>query len=342
MHRLLRDVQSSIHNSIYVEPGDTTVAELLDRYLEDYASLSMGEKHRHRVKGLIDKHISPSLGSISLRRLLPADIQRLYARKLQQGRLDGSGGLSAQTVLHMHHILHKACDLAVRWQMMVRNPVGAVTAPRVERKEIRVLSVEEIGRLLAAAKGTQFLVPIVLAATTAMRRGEICGLKWSDINPDTGVLSLRRSLGQVGKRIFCKEPKTAGSRRSILLPNLAIDVLKRHRLEQAGTRQLLGEAYANEDWVCSHADGRPLMPDSISNNFRKILKKAGIPHTRFHVLRHSCATLLIGNGIPVKMVSEILGHSSVYTTQDVYAHVLPHMQEQAAGTIDRLLSREQR
>jgi integrase len=190
--------------------------------------------------------------------------------------------------------------------------------------------------LIAAARGSQHYVPIMLALTTGLRRGEVCGLKWEDVDLEKGTLAVRRSLEQIGKHVIEKDPKTAGSRRLVLLPKLAVDVLAENSSIQAANKQAMGEAYQDGGWVCAHADGRHLQPDSVTSNYRKVLAKAGLPHCRFHDLRHTLATQLLANGVPVKVVSEILGHSSVYITQDVYSHVLPHMQQQAADTIDRL------
>lgn len=171
-----------------------------------------------------------------------------------------------------------------------------------------------------------------------MRRGEILGLKWDDIDLTTGKLTLRRSLGQTRAGLIVKDPKTHGSRRTILLPKVAVNKLIAHKGCQAIEKAQLGKAYNDKGLVCAQPDGNLVLPDYISNNFRFVVKRAGLPYMRFHDLRHSAATMLIKSGVPVKVVSERLGHSTIAITQDIYTHVLPDMQQQAADMVDSLFS----
>jgi integrase len=333
----LRDTITAINNGTFVLPSKMTVGGYLNKWLEDYATNSVGPKTFERYAQFIHQHIIPALGDKYLDKLRPIDIQEYYSEALKTGRLDGKGGLSALTVLHIHRLLHKALVQAVKWQMLVRNPVDAAEPPRIERKEMKVISGDQITQLIATTEGTMFFIPVLLAVTTGMRRGEIMGLKWDDIDLNTGCLTLRRAVIQIGEKLMFKAPKTQGSRRTIVLPKAAIAGLKAHKEQQDAEKRLFGEGYQKNDLVCAMPDGQPIPPDDISNKFRWIVKRAGLPYMRFHDLRHTSATILIASGVPVKVVSERLGHCNTSITQDIYTHVLPNMQQQAADVMDALL-----
>jgi len=282
-------------------------------------------------------HLAPALGHHQLARLSPVHIQAYYSQALVSGRRHGEGGLSARTVLHHHRVLREALQQAVRWQLLARNPADAVEPPRPERREMKALDADDTRRLLAAAEDSRLYTPILLAVTTGMRRGEILGLLWQDVDLNAATATVCRSLQQVRGKVSFKQPKTARSRRLVTLPALAVDALIRHKARQAEIRLQLGPAYDDHGLVVANPDGMPMSPGAFTHAFILLAKKAGRPRLRFHDLRHGHASQLGRLNVPVKVISERLGHSSVAITLDLYSHVLPGMQEDAARKIDAAL-----
>lgn len=334
----LRDVLTSIANGGYVEPDNMTLAQFLEKWLADYAKTSVGAKTYERYSEIVRQHIIPNLGALPLRKLRPLHIQEYYTKALKSGRLNGKGGLSARSVLHIHRLLHRAFVQAAKWQLLTTNPVDCVEPPKVRRPEMVTVTAEQISQLLQAAQGTVFYAPVALAATTGMRRGEILALRWEDVDFERSAIRISRSLGQTKAGIFFKEPKTPESRRTIAVSRYTLNILEKHKEDQRSEKSAMGTAYQDQGLVCAMPDGSPISPQYVSDNFRWVVKRAGLPHMTFHGLRHSQATILIASGVPVKVVSEMLGHSNTSITQDLYTHVLPTMQRQAADTLDRLLS----
>lgn len=335
--RELARLITEIETGAYVEPTKFTLAELLERWLVDYARPNVAGKTYERYAEIVRKTLIPALGHHPLTRLQPLHIQAFYSDMLENGKKNGKGGLSAQTVRHYHRVLHKALRDAVRWRLLARNPADAVEAPRVVRKEMKVLDASQVGHLLESSKGSRFYVPIVLAVATGLRRGEILALLWEDMDLDAGILTVRRSLEHTKAGVKFKQPKTAKSRRMVALPEMAIAPLKRHREEQALQKLMLGPVYQDTGLVCTEADGRMIIPDHLTRVFPSVVKRAGLPPIRFHDLRHTHATLMLQLGIHPKIVSDRLGHSTINLTMDTYSHVMPQMQEEAARKLNDVL-----
>jgi integrase len=214
-----------------------------------------------------------------------------------------------------------------------------VKPPQPEKKEIRPLSPEQSRTLLGAAKGEKHEALYVLAITTGMRQGELLAIKWEDVNFEAGVLQVQRTLSTAtGGGFTFSAPKTAKSRRSIKLPNTALSSLRKHRKAQLEERMRLGELFVDHDLVFASRVGTPISrQDLITRSFKPLLKQAGLPDIRFHDLRHTCATLLLGKGVHAKFVQELLGHATISITLDTYSHVLPGMGDAAAGAMDEAL-----
>jgi integrase len=237
----------------------------------------------------------------------------------------------------VHSILHKALDDAVRMGLVARNVSDGVTLPRVLKREMQVLSLEQVQRLVGVAKDSRLEALLIVALTTGMRRGELLGLKWQDIDLDKGSLQVRRTMGRVaGHGVVTSEPKTASSRRKIALSSFVVEALKQHRIHQLEMRLKAGSKWQDNDLVFCNVYGNFLHPYRLYLMFNKVLADAGVPRVRFHDLRHSAATILLSMGVNVKVVQEILGHSRIAMTLDIYSHVLPGMQEDAADKMGRL------
>lgn len=325
-------------NGTSVEPNRLTVGEYLQRWLQDYASMAVASQTFTRYDSVVRRHLIPALGGHKLGKLSPLHIQGYYRKALQGTRLDGkSGGLSARTVLQHHRILKEALGQAVKWRLIPNNPAAAVEPPRFNAREMATLTPQQAAVLVEASEGSPLQMPITLAVTTGMRRGEILGLQWKDIDWEGGTLQVRRSLEPGKDAPRFKEPKTASGRRTVALPEIALEALRRHRIRQNEYRLKLGPDYATEcDLVCCQFDGTPLR-NNVTRDFSVLLKRAGLPRVRFHDLRHTHASLLLASGVHPKVVSERLGHASISITLQIYSHVLPTIQKEAAAKIDTAL-----
>ncbi len=322
---------SHIEQGSYTKPTKVTVGEYLESWLQDYVDMHVSIRTRDRYKEITRLHLIPALGSIDLQSLQPQHIQAYYTKALESGRHDGQGGLSTRTVRLYHGILSSALKQAMRMGMIVRNPAELVDPPRATRKEIPSLDAESVNGFLEVSRDSMYYPVFYTAVYTGLRRGEILGLRWCDIDLDLGTLSVVQTVSTLynGEYII-KEPKTKNSRRQIALsPSLAL-LLRKHKEDQEAMRLFDGTPLQRAGLVFSHIDGSPYNPDSVSQTFRKIIKSAGLKAMRFHDLRHAHATLMLKQGVHPKIVSERLGHSSVNITLDTYSHVLPGLQEAAA------------
>lgn len=298
-----------------------TVGEWLDTWLNEYAKPHVRPTTYERYETLIRVHIKPVLGSVRLKELRSSQLQQFYNEKLAEG-------LSPRTVRYLHATLHAAFVWAVRDGLLPRNPADTVVPPRITKPNVNPLTIEQVRVLLEAAKDDPLFYPaLLLEVSTGLRRGELLGLRWRDVDLDNGVVHVQQSLVRTSQGPLLQEPKTARSRRSVLLPAFVAEVLKR----QAGEP---------DAFIFAAEDGRPLKPDAFSKRFSKFLRKAGLPHIRFHDLRHTHATLLLNQGVAAKVIQERLGHSTIAVTMDIYSHLLPGLQEDAAARIDRLLPKK--
>lgn len=331
--RLLTEALRNRDTGIGVLSDRQTTAQYLESWLET-TKHTLKPRTWKRYTELVRLHIIPIIGSISLSKLTAQQVQALYARKMEQG-------LSSTTVHHLHAVLHRALDRAVRLGLVYRNASDMVDAPRMRHHEMATLAAEQARALLTAAKGDRLEALYVLALATGMRQGELLALKWRDVDLEGGSLQVRATLQNTGSEYLITEPKTASSRRRVALPVAAVDALRHHRERQAVERAQLGAAWEDNDLVFPNGLGRPLDNINLLKYwFLPLLKKAGLPRIRFHDLRHTAATLLLGQGVNIKVVSEMLGHADVSITLRVYAHVMPHMQREAVHAMDRLLSGE--
>jgi integrase len=266
-----------------------------------------------------------------LNKLTPQHVQALYARKLAEG-------LSPTTVHHIHEVFHAALQGALRLNLVLRNVSDLVDPPRMTRRTLTTLTEQQAQQLVASVAGTRWEALYVLALTTGMRMGELLALRWSDINLADGSLQIHSTLFFDAGAPYFSEPKTAHSRRRIALGRRAVDALARHR-ELIKLEEMQAAArWTDLNLVFPDCQGRPINGKNLLRAyFRPHLAHAGLPLIRFHDLRHTAATLLLGRGVNPKVVSEMLGHSTIAITLDIYSHVVPHMQQQAASIMDDVL-----
>ncbi len=309
-----------------------TVGDYLEYWLS-VAATTVRPRTATRYSQYVRVHAVPALGRHRLTQLKPLHLQQLYAARLE-------AGASPSTVHHLHAVLHRALAMAERWELVRRNVAKQVTPPRVPRYKIRPLTPRDVTRLFAAGEGTRFEAAIVLAVVSGLRLGEIFALRWSDIDlGEDSVVHVRGSLQRVNGRLTIVEPKTDQSMRDVAIGSLGVEALRRHRLRQNQLRLRAGEAWEDSDLVFPNNRGRYMATDYFVRQYlQPVVAAAGLPRVRFHDLRHTFATLQLSNKQPVKIVSEMMGHTRTAITQDLYTHVSAQMQRQAAAAMDALLA----
>lgn len=314
------------------DAGKLTVGEYLDRWLADSVRDTVRPSTHERHEALIRRHIKPIIGRLKLKALTPAHVQGLY-----RDRLDN--GLSPATVQKIHVVLHKALAQAVRWSLVPRNVTEAVKAPRPAPEEMRPLSQEEARRLLEAAREDRLEALYVLAIHTGMRQGELLALKWNDVDLENGVIRVQRTLTRYGSRLVLGDTKTRKSRRTVNLTEAAIQALRGHLERQLEQVERMGDLYEDQGLIFTTEAGTLINPTNLrKRSFASLLRKAGLPEVRFHDLRHTCASLLLGKNVHPKYVQELLGHATVSITLDTYSHFVPAMGVQTARAMEEALS----
>jgi integrase len=330
--RKLTAAKVALESGLLVAPEKETVESYLRRWLSDAAGPTVRATTFEGYERMIRLHINPEVGTIRIARLTPQALSRLYRTLLDRG-------LAPKTVRLVHALLHRALRQAVRWRIVAVNVADAVDAPRAGRPEFRTLSPEEADRLMEAARPDRFHGLFVLAIASGMREAELLGLRWSDLDFEHSSLSVRQQAMRVKGRWLFTEPKTSKGRRVISLPPFAVEALRQHRVRHAEERLGMGKAWEDHDLVFPNHAGRPVEKQNLlRRHFWPLLERAGLPHIRFHDLRHTAATLLLSEGVHPKVVQERLGHSTINTTMDVYSHVMPTLQKEAAGHLERLFA----
>jgi integrase/predicted RNA-binding Zn-ribbon protein involved in translation (DUF1610 family) len=335
----LNKILIAVEARSYAPPTRITLkAFLLDEWLPTvkgtlrpttYASYTM----------LVREHVIPRLGSLQLQKLTPGAINALYAHLAQDGRVRVKGALSASSVRRVHAVLHRACHDAVRWGRLTVNPVDAADPPKQssEHAERLVWNAEQLAGFLAHVADDRLFALWRLLAMTGLRRGEALGLQWTDVDMEASAISIRRAWIPVNGIAQMSEPKTRRGRRTIALDPVTLAALKAHAVRQADEQSDWQEAWVETGFVFTREDGQPLHPWHVSKAFQNHLKAAALPTIPLHGLRHSYATLAFSSGVNPRIVSGRLGHSTVALTLDVYSHVLPQQDRDAAEKIADLL-----
>jgi integrase len=316
---------------IYFDDENQTVAQYMERWLEDSAKGDLGHRAYHNYRLQIRRHISPAFGRLKLSKLTAAHIQSLYAAKLRDG-------LKPSSVRYIHAVLHRALEQAVRFNLIPFNPASRVDPPKIRQEEIKPLDAEQARRFLHAARGDRFEALYVLSLTTGLRMGEALGLRWSDVDLDSGTLRVNRQVQRMrrGDGLVFGEPKNA-SRMTLVLSHRAVEALRSQRKEQA-EEKLRATVYGDSGLVFATGKDTPHDSQNIVNRyFKPLLKRAELPDIRWHDLRHTYATLLLARGTHPTYVQKSLGHASVQLTLDRYSHWMPSMGRNTAEGIDEAL-----
>jgi len=330
--RLLAQARRDREDGVSAFTDRQTVEQYLTTWLEGTKASTTEVSSYVRIQFDVRRCLIPRLGSYQLRKLTGQQVQAFYGQMLGEG-------YAASTVKHMHTTLHDALQTAVKLGLVHRNVADLVDPPRVLQREMDVLTEQQVRTLLDTVKGDRLEAVIVLALATGLRAGELMALQWHDVNLDSGVLQVRRTLKRVSRGYGFGRAKTKRSHRPIALPTMATEALQKHHAAQLEERAQAKDAWQDLDLVFCNEIGQRISRHTFQGYswFGRVLRAAGLPHVRFHDLRHTAATLLLARGVNVKVVSEMLGHSSISVTLSLYAHVLPHMQRDAAATMDDLL-----
>ena len=285
--------------------GRYTVGQWMEVWFEHYAKVKVRPSSHQTYRGYIDNHIKPNIGKIPLEKLTSLELQKFYKKLLEKGRVDRleskhqSKGLSAKTVRNIHQIISSAMKLAQEQKLISTNPADGCALPRLEHREMQTLPVEQLQSFLREARDSGVFELYYLELATGLRRGELLGLKWEDIDLERGDLRVRRQIARINGEVVEAPLKTKNAYRTLPLAEDTIGVLEAQR-KKTGSSQ----------WVFPSTTGGPISPDSVLHMLHRVLKRAGLPRVRFHDLRHTFATLALQNGVDVKTVSGMLGHFS--------------------------------
>jgi integrase len=323
-------IQRDLDEGMLADAGRLTLGTYVEnRYLPHIAT-RVRRTTLKRYRTLFRLHVIPVIGPVRLGKLRPSHVQQVIDRALEKG-------LNPRTVLHVHRALHAALAQALRWQLIRTNPSQAVRPPRPARPTYFIPSGEGVAQILAEAEGGPWYVPISLAATTGMRRGEVLALGWESIDLKAGLVRVVRAAEPSGRTVEMVYPKTDRGRRTVALTKPTIALLRRHRRQQAERRLVAGSDWQGDlDLVVDRGNGGVIHPDLFSQAFQRLSRRLGLK-VRLHDLRHAYACMLLEQGVHPKVVSEALGHSSVAFTLDTYAHVIPSMQTDSARALERAL-----
>jgi integrase len=325
----LTELLNEADKGMLAAPTRSTVGEYMQSWLD--TATGRAPKTLERYRELFAWQIRPHLGEVPLQKLRPEAIRHWYAALVVSG-------LAPRTVHHAHRLLRQVLDCAVKDGKLSRNVADVHAPPKVKRTEVEILPADRIGDVLAALEGHTLYPIVALALGTGMRRGELLGLQWGDVDLDSAKLQVKRSLEETKAGLRLKEPKTDGSLRTIALPPQAVAMLREHKVEQMKFRLAVGVGKIDTDTlVFSDANGKPLSPHAVSRAWRRIVEAKKLPRVTFHALRHTHVSVLIAAGQDILSISRRIGHARASMTLDVYGHLMGGSDEAAAAVIAKVL-----
>jgi integrase len=305
--------RKAIKENKAVPDDKITFGQFADKFLKEVASHTLKASTYSSYETMLRVHIVPEIGRIKLAALKPQDLQGFYSRKLD-------GGLSKKSVKYLHAITRRILNEAVKKGLIYNNPCNQVTPPKIEKKPPKVWTIEQAQTFLSATAEHRWYGIYLIALTTGARRGEILGMEWENINWQNGTITIDKAVSEIEGHAVITEPKTSYARRTIKLPEVVLE--------------LLSENKEDEGLIFKSKTGTPITPRNLLRHYHSVLETLDIPKIRFHDLRHTAATILLKQDTHPVLVKELLGHSSITTTLDVYSHVLPPMKSEVADKMD--------
>ena len=327
----LADLIAKTSAGIPLATESWTVAGYAAHWLQNVARPRLKPATFMSYRESLRLHILPTLGRVKVQALRPDQVRTLLAHKVAEG-------LSARSVQIVHGTLRTMLGEAVRDEVITRNPAAVVRPPAVTREEVKPWSPQEASDFLRASVGHRLYAVFAVGVALGLRRGELLALRWSDVDLDDGLVHVRQNvqrLLEIG--LVYGSPKTSRSRRTVPLPARSIKVLRAHRARQAAEALALGARWPETGLVFTSTVGTVIEPRNLSRLFDDLIAAAGVRRIRFHDLRHTCASLLLAQGVPARVVMDVLGHSQMAITMDLYSHVMPTALREAADAIDRAL-----
>ena len=322
--RRLAEIIHDLNTGGYVEPSRLTLSDYLEEWMADYVTGSVRARTAQGYRTIVER-LKHSLGNVRLTRLNAQDVQRYYTALLHEG-------LATQTVLHHHRVLRQAIGQAVKWELLPKNVMERVTPPKLVKPELRILKMPEAQRLFQVAKDTDFEVAIHLAIHTGLRRSELCGLFWSDVDLEARTLTVVRTIVSLkGDPAHISEPKSRASRRVVAFWDETAALLQERWDALEKTESVL------QTQVCARRDGTRMLPDFLSKGYKSMAESCGITDVRLHDLRHTHASILLCSGVPIHVVQARMGHESIQTTVDIYGHLLPASDAEAGRVLEQQL-----
>ena len=325
--QVLRDQQQGLP----VATERQTVGQFLQNWLIESVKPAVRPMSYIRYEQLVRIHLSPALGKIPLQKLAPQHVQALLNQKLAEG-------LSPRTVQYVRATLRFALNQALRWGLVARNAAALVDSPQVKRPEIGILDVDQARKLLESVKGHRLEALYSVALALGLRQGEALALRWQDVNFENQTLRVTAALQRIDGRLQFVEPKTSQSRRTINLPAVIVTALREHRIRQLEEKLFAGSRWQESGLLFTSSIGTPLDGCNVTKGFQKMLERAGLPKIRFHDLRHTCASLLLAQGVHPRAIMETLGHSQISLTMNTYSHVMPAIRKEVADRMDEILT----
>jgi len=322
--------------------GNIRFVEFCEKWFKDYGEKNLQPKTLRNYQDM-SKRVNEAIGNIKIEDIRPHHLNSFYDNLAEPGMNIRTGGyLSPKTILEHHRFISKVLNTAVKWQLIYDNPAARADPPKAKQADVTHLDEEQAKKVIMALEqeNQKYRALVILAIYSGLRLGELCGLKWQDIDFEGEIISVKRTLQYLsGKGLYEKEPKTKSSLRSLKLPHEIFNLLKEHKSWQERQRQIHGTAWTNSDYVFTQENGNPMRPDNISGFFAKFARKLDLPKgITFHSLRHTSATLLIAGGMSPRTVASRLGHAQVSTTMNIYSHQLQSADAKAAEVLSDMLN----
>ncbi|HOT77158.1 MAG TPA: tyrosine-type recombinase/integrase [Candidatus Wallbacteria bacterium] len=336
LSKFINEIESGV-----VTDNNIKFEQFVEIWHKDYAKDTLAPKTYAGYRIQLKHHILPTLGKLRLKDITDRVLRHFYqALREPTARKDERGGKLAElTILHSHQIVSAILEKAVRWGYIANNPARRVERPKVPRRQIKCYDENDLDKLIRAFENEplKYRLMVSIAISTGLRRGEVMGLRWDRIDMETGSITIDQTRQYVsGVGSITKRPKNEFSVRTVTLSDSVVRLLKKHKEMQAQDKENAGSMWKDEGWVFTSWNGEPTHPDTISKWFGQFLKRHKLPHTSFHSLRHSSASVAIAEGVNMKTVSNRLGHSNISTTMDIYGHPIKRADREAADKLDKV------